>query len=345
MNRDQELVIRALSGRNDIYGMVGKNDDALADSQRALSISKKCRSKKHIADSLINLSNVYGSISKYDAMLHFSKRSLAINEELNDRKGIASNLNDIAYMHERLGNYKKALVFYTQALKVRKKIGDRQTQAVTLNNIGFTHERLGDHRTALKYLKNSLKIREEIGDRQGQAISLNNLGMIQVELGDLRKARQYLVHAETIARKIKDKDMLQKIAVASGGLELSRRDADRTGDKAKSYAATAMKLAEELKSKAGKAEALLLQARIDMAENKAHSAEDMFNEAIAIFEELKLPYDIGRVYYYYGVAWKQNGRDGDGKFKKAREIFARLGLKTWLLKVNQALDRIVKEEK
>lgn len=180
------------------------------------------------------------------------------------------------------------------------------------------HFRLGDIATALEFYLKSLKIFEGTGNRQGQAANLNNIAAIYTEQQKFDEARGCLIRAEGIVRERGGKNLLRKIYLSLGELEMAGVLGDGPRSKVLEYADQALVLAGELKSKAGQAEALLLQARIGKSRNK-------FKEAIAIFEELKQPMETAKAHYYYGrVMSIKDAVD------RARNIFEKLGAKGWL---------------
>ncbi|MBI4727093.1 tetratricopeptide repeat protein [candidate division TA06 bacterium] len=352
---DYKRIIHILMNRAQVLNLIGKNERSLADLNRGLMMSKRYQDKKSQADCLLQFSETYNYLSKYEEILNSAKESLLLYQEIDDKKGQAVSLNNVGYVHDSLGNYPKGLEYYTKSLKIQEEIGDRYSQAASLINIGYVQNMLGDYPKALEYWTKSLKIREEIGDRLGQAMSLNNIARTYLEQEKYEEARDYLTRAEKIAGEIGAKELLRRIYVSFGELGMAEtafsvipaeagihKDLDshfRGNDisAAIEYAEQALQLAEELKSKTGKAEALLLQARIEKAESK-------FKEAIAIFEELKQPFETAKAYYYYGrmltsrirkpeCRTQENTKEAEEYLQKAREIFEKIGAKGWLKKV------------
>jgi len=110
---------------------------------------------------------------------------------------------------------------------------------------------------------------------------------------------------------------LRRIYVSFAELEMTQNNTE----KAKEYTEKALNLAEEMDSKSGKAEALLLLARIlnqgllrevksdkglsgfgggtCSADTRWQIADRRFKEAIKLFEELKQPFELAKAYYYY----------------------------------------------
>jgi tetratricopeptide (TPR) repeat protein len=187
-----------------------------------------------------------------------------------------------------------------------------------------------------------LKIREAIGDRQGQGINYNNIGRVYMELNDCGKARAYFLRAEKIARQIKEKEIRQRVAISLGEMELVTGWDEKARQKSMIYADQALKLADEMKSKSGRAEALLLQARIfsvypPFIKGDRGDFNGKFLEAIRIFKELKQPFDLARAYFYraQGLGFS---KEGIKDLQKAKQIFTNLGAKGWLAKVKALAD-------
>ncbi len=203
---------------------------------------------------------------------------------------------------------KQAIEFYDWAIK------SLRVQEYVLQNIGVIYANFGDYELALEYYNRSLKISEEIGARLSQGNCLNNIALVCIEQGELQRARECLHKAERITKEIGEREVLRRIMISFGELILA--ESGGKGVKtAVTYAEKAMKIAEELKSKIGKAEALLLQARIEIrklmsegvTEFKSQEWIDIdgkFKEAIRNFEELKQPFDIAKAYYHYGKMLK-----------------------------------------
>jgi tetratricopeptide (TPR) repeat protein len=336
-----------------VYDPLGNYEKALDYHNQALEIREEIGDLRGQGMSLHNIASLLYRLGDYHKAIEYNNRALKIRKEIGDRRGQGITLNNIGFIFDYLGDYRKAFENYVKALRIQKEIGDRWGEAVSLTNIGFLHGRRGENQTALEYFTRSLKIRTEIGDRRGQAITLNCFGMVYTELNERAKMRGCLARAQKLAREIREKDVLLKNAVLSGGALLAEaveKKAEKHIKNAEACAREALKLADGLRSKSGRAEGLLLMARIDAAEcmeppcgdQEHHSrisrqrSEGEFKEAIAIFEKLKQPFDIARAYYYYARS-KAHRAESMEFLKKAKGIFKRLGAKGWLAKL-AALD-------
>ncbi|MEW6686772.1 MAG: hypothetical protein AB1393_11300 [Candidatus Edwardsbacteria bacterium] len=188
---------------------------------------------------------------------------------------------------------------------------------------------IGRNEPALKDIKNGLKIARRFQSQRGQAISFIGISKVYLEQEEYVEAREYISNAEKIANEIGEKELMQMVAVSFGELEIAQLwehlpgcDLSSLERLSHNYDDVALKLAEELKSKLGRAEALLLQARImveqaslpvvnskwQTANSKWQTANSKFQEVIVMFEELKQPFEVAKAYYYYGEALKHTPR-------------------------------------
>jgi len=164
--------------------------------------------------------------------------------------------------------------------------------------------------------------------------------MVHIERRDPSRAKKYLLQAGKLGRKIRDREVLRKHALFSGELALLAGSNESARRRASSYADRALELAEDMESKAGRAEALLLQARVfsghpPFKKGDKRDFNNKFIEPIKIFKELKLPFDLARAYFYYAESMGDRAK-GKKYIQKAKKIFKKLGAKGWLAKIAEA---------
>lgn len=115
--------------------------------------------------------------------------------------------------------------------------------------------------------------------------------------------------------------------------------------KAKDYTRKAWRFAEEIGFESGRADVLLLLARIEMVEGKKDEAEKKFKQAIKIFVKLKLKFELARAYHYYADALLNKIISTNQKakaieyLKKSKEIFEEICSKLWLEKVRHLIKK------
>lgn len=303
--------------------IMGDQPRALEDYLQALRIREEIGDQSGRTASLMNLGHVYNGFGDYPKALEYFSQALKIQQGTGDHRGQAYSLSNLGLVHYRLGDLIQAQDYYVRSLVISGETGERHGQAQALNNLGLVYFRLGDLILALEHYVKSLKIFEGTGNRQGQAVNLNNIAGIQIERQRYTEARACLVRAEGIARDGGGKNLMRKIYLSWGELEIAEAGPEF---KAGEYAGQALQLAQDLGSKAGRAEALLLQARIERSGDK-------FLEAIMAFEELNQPLDAAKAYFYRGQVLELKD-----SIAQARDIFEKLGAKGWLARIDRLMD-------
>lgn len=358
-----------------VYDNQGNAEKAFEYYAKSLKLHEEIGNQKGAAIGLNNIGYFYNSQGNYEKAIAYYNDALKILEGIGDRRGVAIALDNIGSMNGILGEYDKAFEYHNKSLKIKEEIGDRWGESVSLNNIGYVYGILAEYNKALEYHNKSLKIKEEIGDQWGKTGSYNNLGAIYLIVEDYEKARDnyhkgleiskkikfltgeivsliglgrvytafgklaeakdYLQMAEEAAKESGNKELLRRTVVSYGELSLAQNNTEVAED----YAKLSMKLAEELKSRLGRVEALLLQARIEAKQAPGEQWVDKFKEAIRILEEMNHPFEMAKVYYYYAEALSTTSADAQSeKFKteaagylqKAKEIFEKISTPQWV---------------
>jgi tetratricopeptide (TPR) repeat protein len=178
--------------------LLGQNQEALDQFQRALSIVRDLGDKRGQGVALGNLGAAYGNLGDIRKAVEFHERALAMAREIGDKLGEAQDLGNLANACQQLGNTTKAIEFYEASLFLHRKLCDRRGEGMTLGNLGLVYADLGEPRKALDFHERQLVIVREIGDRRGEGSALQNLGNAYADLGDKRKATEF--HEQALAK-------------------------------------------------------------------------------------------------------------------------------------------------
>jgi tetratricopeptide (TPR) repeat protein len=112
---------------------------------------------------------VYGLQGRDADALDAAERALRLFEAAGDRVGQAIALTDVGWYHGRLGHHQQALAFCTSALRLHQELDNRPYQAHTWSCLGETHQHLGDQPQAIACYQRALDLFREFGDRYGEA--------------------------------------------------------------------------------------------------------------------------------------------------------------------------------
>ncbi|MBI5217326.1 MAG: tetratricopeptide repeat protein [Bacteroidia bacterium] len=198
---------------------------------KALALSEKINSKRHIAESLHKLADIYYYQGKIDKSKKTYNEALKIFRILNDRKKIAGCYNDIGYVLREEGKYADAIDHYQSSLKtyealndikgiaratlnigvifsdqnnnakaieyqekvleLYKKIGDAASIANTYARLGNSYSSLKKSAVAIEYYNKSLELFKSVNHKRGIAVIYNNLAIMYNDMGENIKARDY----------------------------------------------------------------------------------------------------------------------------------------------------------
>jgi tetratricopeptide (TPR) repeat protein len=203
--RDQNLVLLALTHLGTMYQATGQPSLALQFYEQALPISREVGNRDSEATVLTSLGSVYQAIGQPNHTLQFYEQVLPIMRETENRSGEATILNNLAEVYRAIGQPSRALQFYEQSLPISREVGNRSIEATTLNNLAEAYRTIGQVNYALQFYEQALSIRGEIGDRSGEAATLNNLGLLYNALGQTSRALQFYEQALPISREVEDR--------------------------------------------------------------------------------------------------------------------------------------------
>lgn len=224
-----------------INGSLGKFDDALDFSEKAIQLSKSSSNKEWLAKSydyrfvLLFQKGEYGEAQKYtdsciaiaekesftfllaksydnqgillglkgrhSEAVEYFMKSLEVSEEIGDDNRISTALMHLGHTFELAGNYQKAMEYLKRSLKIHQTTENKFNEAWALVNIGVTYSRLNELDTALTYYQTALELAEQINDRRLILTCLDNIGGKYSLKGEFEKANYYLGKAYRLSEQ------------------------------------------------------------------------------------------------------------------------------------------------
>ncbi len=173
----------------------GDEDDALAASNKALSIRQEIEDKQGIADSLLHLGMLATRAEDFKLARSRIEQGLAIMRDLGNTRGIGISLGHLGIVAYYLGDYSSAQDRYNEALEIMRKVGDKSATAMALSNLGAVAVITRNYRLAKTHFEEALVISQEIGEKRVSAAANNNLGAVAIEMGNYSEAVEYLKKA------------------------------------------------------------------------------------------------------------------------------------------------------
>jgi tetratricopeptide (TPR) repeat protein len=199
-DEEVQAYVEALNGLGHIYRQRGDFEQAQANFERALELSRRSGHRKGEADALNNLGIVFRYQRQFPEALTYYQQALDLQRAIGDRAGEGASLGNMAQVIQGAGDYGQAGTYLSQALDIQRAIGNRWNEINTWTDLGLLYQELGELERAQECLQQGLAISQEIGDESGQAYILVNLGLVAHDQGDLERAERLLSEGLRLAQ-------------------------------------------------------------------------------------------------------------------------------------------------
>lgn len=195
----------ALTNRGLIFWRQGRNDAAVSDLTRAITLLRSARDRGGEARALDTLGLVHWRQGHYaEASAHF-QRALVLFGEVGERFGEAEALDDIGLVYERQGHLEEARDYFTRAAALYGDLGDRAAQGYALMNLGVVQAREGRYEDAARHHAEALIRFRETGYRVGEALALMNIGAVERREGRYRVSADHYQQSLALLRDLGDR--------------------------------------------------------------------------------------------------------------------------------------------
>ncbi|WP_246082954.1 tetratricopeptide repeat protein [Nonomuraea diastatica] len=175
---------------------LGRFDDAHHNLDAALERSRD--DPAHQAWTHHYRGHVYGLQGRNADALDAARRAHDLFDRLGDRSGQAIVLTDLGLHHGRLGDHGQARDLCEQALALHQKLGNRPYEAHAWSCLADAHLRLGDTAAAIACHHQALALFRALGDPYAEASTLAHLGACHRLAGDHAAAREPWRHAHLL---------------------------------------------------------------------------------------------------------------------------------------------------
>jgi len=177
------------------------------------------------------------------------------------------------------GNYKQAQSYFLSALSQYEQLEETRGQTDILNNLSLISWAQKNYQEAIEYLENAKVLSQEIGNISGVLSSLTNQGIFYHELTQFDNAIHHfnqVMHHDSI-------DSFPKLAISA--LIAMSETLSQVGELAQSKAAIekAQVISRSLADS-------LYQTRTNLALAHLYLAENKFQDALSLFEQVKQEY-------------------------------------------------------
>ena len=178
-------------------------EQALANSQTALSIAKRINDMRGMGISLIRLGQYNHRSGLHKTATDYFDEAIQLLDE--DR--YPQVLAEAYTMKGRVQadgaqTRPQAIAATKQALIIYKKLGENFQVGSLTNSIGYRYWRLADYDSALVYFNQAMEIRKDLPQRDKLAQTMNNLGVVYYNTGAYKQSLEYYFDALEIQQQV-----------------------------------------------------------------------------------------------------------------------------------------------
>ncbi|WP_293127856.1 tetratricopeptide repeat protein [Microcoleus sp. bin38.metabat.b11b12b14.051] len=258
---------------------------------KALELTKESENLSLQAEVYNELGKAYKQQKQFPAAMNAYQASLSISRELENRRGEANALYYLGNVCQDLRDWEKATVFYQQCLQIEESIGDVYSQASTYEQLGWVAKEMWKLTEAELYYRKALEIFSEYGDRPGMASSWGLLGNIERNRGNWDEAERLYRQSLELRTELGDREGMATSIGCLGEIEMLKGNLDA----AEPLLQEALAKMQELGERAKLAEANYDLALLYRKRNNPELAQQHYNTAHQIFEQLGAAKDLERI--------------------------------------------------
>jgi len=264
--------------------------------QEALPLVRESENRTLEAATLVQLGGAY-VLTEPPKALEYLDQALPIWRELGERFGEAQTVQLVGAAYFALGEKEKAAEYFSRSAEMMKagatlpgKLSEYEEKLLAANRIFSEAGRLatetdaGRRRQAIGKYEEALPLWRALPDRQMEAATLMAIGSVYSLLSEQRPAIEYFNQALAVWRAAGSRHgeevALMALAEAWHMLKDQQQSSDRLDQ--------AQRIGREIGDRSGLTEMLYLRARILRARNQPEEALARIEEAIELYESLRV---------------------------------------------------------
>jgi tetratricopeptide (TPR) repeat protein len=219
--RDREAAAAAMRSLGDVLTRLGRFEEAVAQLEQALALSRALGDRHGEASGLVGLAGVHRDRGQPRAALRRLAQAEPIFRELGDDRGRTEVLLHKGHVLREQGRYKAACPLLEACLTAFTGLQDHAGEAWTRFNLGMTYQAQGRLDEAAAELDRCRALFAGLGDRRGAAWTSLGFGHVELARGGERALATF-ERAAAALREIGDR-LGQAKALQGAGLALAAR--------------------------------------------------------------------------------------------------------------------------
>ena len=330
-----------------VYELTGRLDEARAELERTLTISRSLGDVANEAAALIFGAEIPGWEARFDEAAHLYTEGLQLARAHNVLMPLLEGLFMYGITLTGKGDYDGALALLTEGLALTEKVGDENFVPRYLNSLGWLYLECGDLERALDLNRQGAEGGQKRGDPEMIANAELNLGDIFLMQGDLVLAQEYLDRVYRLTHDPATSDWgkwrySMHLFASLGDLWLARGDLA----KAQEYVAQCLQGATRTNARKYLIKGWRLQGEIALARQQRDEAEGWLRQALALAQVVGNPTQLWKTHLALGRlhAETQHPEQERQEYGAAREVINRLreslqepGLRASLARLQQRI--------
>ncbi len=268
--------------------VTGEYTVAIVAATEALRLAAEAQFPAHEAGSYLLWGQALLRQGKYEEAqekLQLSQRQSVMHQL---PQLVADSLRFLGVCATDMGQFDQARQYYEEALPLYQELEDRLGESTVLNNLSIVAYSQNELVAAMTHWEEARLIHQDIGDKEGTARVLTNLSSVCLDLGEHEKGQQFSREALTICREA-DLRFGQGMNLINLSLFNYFLQAEQ---QAEIFSQAAIKLAQEMESLPLEGLALKDRAYILLQRQQWAEAEQVYQQATAIWQELAQPLQL-----------------------------------------------------
>jgi len=316
----------------------GDNESARQYCQRGLSIAQQCSNLKVEAEGHFLLGAILQSQGQYTAALEAYGKSLTIQRELKDEYQIHRIEGNVGLIYLYTGQWSQAAVYFEKVHSYWKELNEQDLFALVCMNGGLLSQYQGNWSQASQQYEQALEIWRKVENQYFLVLCHSNLANLSIEKEEWENAGKHLDDCELRINEYDLHDLQAYVLCCRVRVALGHKQLDSACD----YAEKAKQRLDTEDKVLDIATIFQILGEVASALGKAESAYEYYEQSIRLLDQLKMPYEKGRIKYYMAqvegpIATKCRKIDD---CEEAISIFEELGAKADLAKAQKLRKQI-----
>jgi len=292
-----ELRFELHSEKGKVLSRLGRYDEAIREFQKLLDYCQDEKLLSKRVDVFLGIGQLMAKTGEHDRALGYIHRALSGFRRLNNASGICKSLRNLGAIYINLGEFDDAEAAYDEAIEMALQEKLHIIYADLYNNLGTIKNIRGDWKAALECYFKAKDVFEKEGEIRKSAYTLNNIGITLLEQGQLTNARDSFLSALRVAGTVRDESLLLILNLSLTDLSLK---VGNYSDAGRYCQATARYLEARDLRNAQWVEMKKLAGKIACNEKDFDNAQQYFDEAFLLAEELRLQFNAAEILFEKG---------------------------------------------